>query len=142
MTIITTEYNTMDMPRLYKAADCFVLPTRGEGWGVPIMEAMAMELPTIATNWSGPVDFINDDVSYPIPITGLTDKLKWDSTGRLAEPDVQYFKKLLRHVYTHREEAKQKGIKARKHIVQNFSREAVSKVLVEHFKRIETIIHK
>ena len=47
------------MPRavlrnLYAAADAFVLPTRGEGWGLPIAEAMAMAMPVIATNWSGP----------------------------------------------------------------------------------------
>jgi glycosyltransferase involved in cell wall biosynthesis len=42
------------LPRLYRAADAFVLPSRGEGWGRPHAEAMAMGLPTIATNWSGP----------------------------------------------------------------------------------------
>ncbi|CAN6223989.1 unnamed protein product [Urochloa humidicola] len=30
------------LPSLYKAADAFVLPTRGEGWGRPVVEAMAM----------------------------------------------------------------------------------------------------
>ncbi|KAL2549037.1 UDP-Glycosyltransferase superfamily protein [Forsythia ovata] len=43
----------VDLPRLYKAADAFVLPSRGEGWGRPLVEAMAMSLPVIATNWSG-----------------------------------------------------------------------------------------
>ena len=37
------------MPRLYAGADAYVLPTRGEGWGRPFMEAMAMGLPTIAS---------------------------------------------------------------------------------------------
>ena len=32
------------MPQLYKACNAFVLPTRGEGWGLPVMEAMSMEL--------------------------------------------------------------------------------------------------
>lgn len=35
------------MPRLYKAADAFVLPSRGEGWGRPHVEAMSMALPVI-----------------------------------------------------------------------------------------------
>jgi len=39
---------------LYAASDAFVLPTRGEGWGLPIAEAMSMALPVIATYWSGP----------------------------------------------------------------------------------------
>ncbi len=36
-----------DMPSLYKSVDCFVLPSRGEGWGRPQVEAMAMGLPLI-----------------------------------------------------------------------------------------------
>ena len=35
------------MPSLYKSVDCFVLPSRGEGWGRPQTEAMAMGLPVI-----------------------------------------------------------------------------------------------
>lgn len=42
-----------DFPRFYKAGDAFVLPTRGEGWGRPHVEAMSMGLPVISTNWSG-----------------------------------------------------------------------------------------
>jgi hypothetical protein len=37
------------MPRLYAAADAFVLPTRGEGFGMPIMEAMSMVPPPPAS---------------------------------------------------------------------------------------------
>lgn len=44
------------LPHLYLAADAFVLPSRGEGWGRPHTEAMAMELPVITTNWSGPTE--------------------------------------------------------------------------------------
>lgn len=42
--VLTKELPARDMPRLYKAFDAFVLPSRGEGWGLPIMEAMAMRL--------------------------------------------------------------------------------------------------
>ncbi len=36
-----------------------VAPTRGEGYGLPILEASVAELPVIATNWSGHLDFMN-----------------------------------------------------------------------------------
>lgn len=31
-----------DMPSFYACFDAFVMPTRGEGWGLPIHEGMAM----------------------------------------------------------------------------------------------------
>lgn len=33
--------------------------TRGEGYGLPLLEAAASDLPVIATNWSGHLDFLN-----------------------------------------------------------------------------------
>ena len=43
--------NDTTYPRLYLSCDAVVLPTRGEGWGRPQMEAMAMGKPLITTNW-------------------------------------------------------------------------------------------
>lgn len=50
-----------------------VLPTRGEGWGRPQMEAMALARPLITTDWSGPTAYINDRVAFPLAIEGLSD---------------------------------------------------------------------
>ena len=54
------------MPRLYAGADAFVLPSRGEGWGRPYMEALAMGLPTIASRFSGNLEFMDDATSWLI----------------------------------------------------------------------------
>ena len=40
---------TYQLGTLYRSVDCFVLTTRGEGWGMPLIEAMACGLPVIAT---------------------------------------------------------------------------------------------
>lgn len=61
------------MPSLYKAADAFVLPSRGEGWGRPHVEAMAMALPVIATFWSGTTEYMTSENSYPLKINGLVE---------------------------------------------------------------------
>ncbi|HET7172458.1 MAG TPA: glycosyltransferase [Gaiellales bacterium] len=53
-----------DMPRLYAGADAFVLASRGEGWGRPWMEAMAMGLPTIGSRWSGTTMFMHEANSW------------------------------------------------------------------------------
>src|SRR3712207_7858290 len=51
---------------LFPYTTLFRSPTRGEGWGMPVLEAMACGLPTIATAWSGPTDFLTDEVGYPL----------------------------------------------------------------------------
>jgi len=61
-------YPTTLMPKLYKAADCFVLPTLGEGWGLNVTEAMAMGLPVIASYNTSMTDYMTGENSYPIPV--------------------------------------------------------------------------
>ena len=59
-------FDTMEdsvMPNFYKSFDCFVLPTRGEGFGLPFIEAMACGVPTIGPAWGGNTEFMNDDNS-------------------------------------------------------------------------------
>jgi len=58
--------NSSDIPKLFKAVDGFILPTHGEGWGLPLIEAMASGIPTISTGWGGQMDFMNDENSWPV----------------------------------------------------------------------------
>lgn len=51
---------------MYGWGDCFVLPTRGEGFGLPFIEAAACKIPAISPNHTGLSDFINNDVAYVI----------------------------------------------------------------------------
>jgi glycosyltransferase involved in cell wall biosynthesis len=44
------------LPRLYGASDVFVFPTLGDPFGMAILEAMACELPVIATTACGEID--------------------------------------------------------------------------------------
>ncbi len=46
--------------KLYNAADVFVLPTMGEGFGLPLQEAMAAGLPCIATDCSATPEILGD----------------------------------------------------------------------------------
>ena len=45
---------------LYRRASCLVSATRGEGFGLPFLEAAACDLPIIVTGWSGHMDFIKN----------------------------------------------------------------------------------
>jgi len=130
-----------DMPRLYKAADAFVLPSRGEGWGLPMMEAMAMGLPTIATNYSGMLEFMTPATSYLLSISGMVapnDTTLYKYEGMLwAQPSVTHLRQLMRHVVTNRAEAAQVGQRARAHIVANFSEERVSQLVLDRLVEVK-----
>jgi glycosyltransferase involved in cell wall biosynthesis len=46
---IDRELTEQEMARLYPACDCLVHPFRGEGFALPVVEAMACGLPVIIT---------------------------------------------------------------------------------------------
>jgi glycosyltransferase involved in cell wall biosynthesis len=106
---------TAELAALYRSADCFVLSTRGEGWGMPILEAMACGLPAIATAWSAHVDFLTRETGYLLETTGLVPavaKCPYYAGFRWAEPSYEHLRHLLRHVASHPEEARAKGRRA------------------------------
>jgi glycosyltransferase involved in cell wall biosynthesis len=123
--LLTPDFlSAAEIPRLYASADAFVLPTRGEGWGRPYMEALSCACPVIATRWSGQLDFLHDQICY------LTDcdvqSVPWNndvelSAGhRWAEANVGHLRLLMRHVFEHREEAKQKALRGRAEMVEQW----------------------
>eukprot|EP00002_Diphylleia_rotans_P003143 TRINITY_DN12116_c0_g1_i2.p1 TRINITY_DN12116_c0_g1~~TRINITY_DN12116_c0_g1_i2.p1 ORF type:complete len:941 (-),score=193.42 TRINITY_DN12116_c0_g1_i2:227-3049(-) len=141
INIISEEVATWKMPQLYKACDAFVLPTRGEGWGLPIMEAMSMGLPVIATAWGGNMDFMNSTNSYPIKVEKLEEATGHDFAvgGKWATPSVPHLRQLMRHVFKNRHKAALVGKKARESIVENFSQEAVNRVVLQRLLQVEKI---
>lgn len=51
---------------LYHSAHGFLFPTRGEGFGLTLAEAMRTGLPCISTNYSGLTDFFDAEVGWEI----------------------------------------------------------------------------
>lgn len=121
--LINQHYKSGEMAALYAACDAFVLPSRGEGWGRPYMEAMAVGLPAIGTRWSGQTEFMNDNNSYLIDIDGFENVSGGNvlQGHRWARPSVEHTKVLMRQVYEKREQARLKGRIARKEIVEKWS---------------------
>lgn len=123
---------------LYKFADCFVLPSRGDGWGRPIVEAMAMELPVIATQWSGMIEYMSELNSYPLQKGDMSEIVQGPFSGHFwADPSQSRLMKLMRRVVQNPGEGNQKGRRARQDLVEQYSPEVVADVVLEQLLRIQ-----
>jgi glycosyltransferase involved in cell wall biosynthesis len=126
---------------LYRGCDAFVLPYRGEGFGMPLLEAMACGKPVITTALGPSKDFCSEKTAYlvsareeyvlddPPPLGPLV--------GRFTcfEPDFADLVRALRHVYEHRDEAAQRGRLAAKRVRQEFSWPRVAGQYAERIRK-------
>jgi len=138
--LIPGQIPNRDIPRLYTSADCFVLPSRGEGWGRPCTEALSSEMSVIATRWGGQLDFLTDENSYLIDCIEVPTAHDIDveifAGHRWAEPCVDHLRALMRHVFENRAEAKEKARRGRRDIVEKFDWSVIIARWVKEFERL------
>ncbi len=96
-----------EVERLYVTADCYVLPSRGEGWGIPHFDALGFGLPTIATKGTGPEAFITEDCGWLVdsswsPVCNMPHPHDFMYTGldNWKEPNVCSLKAAMRESFT------------------------------------------
>jgi glycosyltransferase involved in cell wall biosynthesis len=66
--VILSRIPQTEIPQLYASVNVLVIPSFGEGWGRPHVESMSSGVPVIATNWSGPTVYMNENNGLPIRV--------------------------------------------------------------------------
>ena len=76
---------------LVAASDVYLSLHRAEGFGRPIVEAMMLGTPVVATQWSGPADILDETTGYPVTsyLRPVQAEEYPDAAGCWAEPDVE-----------------------------------------------------
>jgi glycosyltransferase involved in cell wall biosynthesis len=98
---------------------------------------MAMGLPIVATNWSGPTAFLTPHNGFPLPYTHLAPVPDGAFKGHLmAEPDGRALAALLGAIAADPAGAYARGARARADMLQRFSLDAVAALVAGHAERI------
>jgi glycosyltransferase involved in cell wall biosynthesis len=135
--------------RFHNTFDCFVSTHRGEGWGIPQMEAMLMEKPIISTNCGGIHEYLTDGmdamlIDYTLEklhgnnrnTQWYTDEQKW------ANVDIQKVREAMRFAFEHQDKAKKMGITGGKTVRAKFSLSAVGTLMKKRLVIIDKEIQK
>ena len=124
---------------LMAACDCYVSLHRSEGFGITMAEAMALGKPTIATGYSGNLEFMTPDNSYLVSFEEgrvPADCAPYREGARWAEPDLGHASELMRWVYGDPAGARQVGEQARADLSRLHGPEARAALLAGHLRRI------
>lgn len=69
ITIVTGRFGSCgEVAQLIAMADCGLFPSRAEGWGMPILEMMAMGKPIITTNCTGQTEYATPENAMLIDV--------------------------------------------------------------------------
>jgi glycosyltransferase involved in cell wall biosynthesis len=120
-------------------SDCYVSLHRSEGFGLTIAEAMALGKPAIATAYSGNLEFMTEANSYLCPFQRCEvgpENAPYPVESHWSEPDLEAATALLRHVYSHQQEARGKGLQAAEDMRALHSPRAVAAVVRERLTKI------
>lgn len=104
---------------ILNAGDCFVFPSRGEGFGLTPIEAMATGLPVIVPNAHGISEYFDKRYMYPVKgesCPATYSAYKNQDVGTMFKCDVKHLQKQMRYVFEHQKEAREKGKKASEYV--------------------------
>lgn len=130
--------------RLHSTGDCFVSAHRGEGWGVPQVEAALAGKAIISTGYGGVHEYLEDKKTAMLPsfkmvqLTGMSHSQYWYTPDQQwAEINMDDLQAAMRWAYNNQDDAKKMGKKAQAFAKKAFSFDAVGKMMVDRLNKIK-----
>jgi glycosyltransferase involved in cell wall biosynthesis len=139
LEILSDYLKSEEILDLLAAADCYVSLHRSEGFGLTILESLAMGKPVIATDYSGSKDFLNGRRGFPVSceLVPLRRNLGPYKKGSVwAQPDMQEAAAKMRWVRTHPAEVARVAHTAQREIASAWSLSAAGKGMMNRLNHL------
>jgi glycosyltransferase involved in cell wall biosynthesis len=114
--------------------------TKGEGFGRPLLESTISGKPVIAPNWSGPMDFLDKELS-PV-LEGELESIHPSAVNKFLIKEAQWFKvnyskaaQTIEDVYSNYEKYKSNAVKQSKKNSEKFDLNKIDKDFMELWKK-------
>lgn len=129
-----------ELMALKKRCQVYISMHCAEGFGINLAQAMLLGKPVIATGYSGNMDFMNHENSFPIPfkLSKIKSSSKTFSPKTIwAYPDMLEAGKIMRWVVENYESASKIAAKGKKFIQENLSPNKIGSLMTERLRLIE-----
>jgi GT2 family glycosyltransferase len=117
-----------DLIKLYAEMDALVAPFRGEGFGMKILDAMALGVPVLMPAFGGPLEFAAEGTFLRVDHDVVSVRDGFDMRNAYlgagaawCEPKREDLAARLRETVDHREATRAVGRKARTHVLTHYS---------------------
>lgn len=138
--------NLMDRQQIYrfhKTFDIFVSAHRGEGWGIPQMEALLSNHPIISTGCGGIHEYLTDNVDaflteYKlVALSENTRNQQWyQADQKWADVDILDLISCFHTAYTKKDDVQKMGINGGKRVRELFAPETIGAAMAHQLKEI------
>lgn len=141
ITVIDRFVSERERDSMLAACDCFVSLHRAEGFGLPMLEAMYLGKPVIATAYSGNLDFMDDEGSYLVPFRLVPvpeSEMGHGAGAQWADPSVEVAASYMRRVFDAQDEARAIGEVGRRKVVARFSLDRVAAAVASELDTVRS----
>lgn len=131
------------MMRIHKTGDVYISAHRGEGWGVPQVEAALAGNAVISTNYGGCHQYFSDKEMRRLPFSMQTLRGMshagnlYGTDQRWADVEIDAVREAMRWAVDKPKELARMGKAGQKVVLDKFNLEAVGKLMADRLKEIE-----